>query len=213
VVKETKEPRIRVLIAEDSPIVADGIVAILAKAEDVVVVGRARDGAEAIELIKRHQPDILLLDLRMPVVDGIGVLRWIKRSGSNARTVILTVFRSEGDVSQAIQAGANAYLLKDASTGEILTTIRRLHRGKARISRQRARELAPNVNSPDLKPVELDILALIVQGHNNRTIGTKLGLRTDTVKYHLRGLFSKLGVRKRAAAARQAFERGLLETR
>jgi len=212
VVKEMNEPAIRILIAEDHPVVADGIMAVLAKAKDMMVVGQARNGAEAIELLKRHQPDIVLLDLKMPVVDGIGVARWIKRSGSNTRTVILTIFHSESDVSQAIEVGADAYLLKDTSPGEILKTIRRVHRGKARISLEWAHRLAPQVNSAELKPLELDILALIVQGHDNQTIGSKLGLRTDAVKYHLRGLFSKLGVRKRAAAARQAIERGLLGT-
>ena len=208
-VKKIKAPRIRVLVAEDSPIVADGIVAILVTARDIVVVGQARDGAEAIELIKRHQPDIALLDLRMPVVDGVGVVRWVKRSGSNTRTVILTIFGGESDVRQAIQAGADAYLLKDASTREILKTIRQVHRGEPRAS-QRGHGLAPNGNSAELEPVELDILTLIVQGHDNRTIGSRLGLETDAVKYHLRGVFSKLGVRKRAAAARQAIERGLI---
>ncbi len=201
---------IRILVAEDHPVVADGILAVLAKAKDMVVVGRARNGAEAIELLKLHQPDIVLLDLRMPVVDGIGVVRWIKRSGSNARTVILTIFCSESDVSQAIQAGAEAYLLKDTPPGEILKTIRGVHLGKARISREGRKAPAPDVNSADLKPLELEILTLIVQGHNNRTIGSQLELGTDAVKYHLRGLFSKLGVRKRAAAARQAIQRGLL---
>ena len=111
---------------------------------------------------------------------------------------------------QAAQAGANAYLLKDASPGEILKTIRRVHGGKVGISREWAQELAPTMNSAELKPVELDILALVVQGEDNRTIGTKLGLATDAVKYHLRGIFSKLGVKKRAAAARKVIEHGIL---
>jgi len=209
VVKETDKPAIRILVAEDHPVVADGILAVLAKAKDMVVVGRARDGEEAIELLKRHQPDIVLLDLRMPVVDGVGVMKWIKHAGSNARTIILTVYRGESDVGQAIQAGANAYLLKDASPGEILKTIRGVHQGTAPISSQWARRLTPAMKASDLKPLELDILALVVQGHDNRTIGSKLGLGTDAVKYHLRGIFSKLGVRKRSAAARQAIERGL----
>ena len=206
--EEVNKPRIRVLVAEDHPIVADGIVAILAKAKDMVVVGRARDGAEAIELVKQHQPDIVLLDLRMPVVDGIGVARWINDSGSTARAVFLTMFDSEKDVSQAIRAGADAYLQKDTPAAEILKTIRHVHRRKERISNNRARELAPSANSVDLNSLELEILGLIVQGDDNRTIGFKLGLRTDAVKYHLRGLFSKLGVKKRAAAARRAIEHG-----
>jgi two-component system NarL family response regulator len=210
VVKENNKPGIRILVAEDQPVVADGIVAVLERAKDIVVVGQAKNGAEAIELLKQHRPDIVLLDLRMPVVDGIGVMRWIQRSGSNTRTVILTVFRSKSDVSQAIAAGANAYLLKDMSPRDILKTIRRVHRRKGPLSGEWPQELAPSVESADFNPLELNILALVVQGHDNRTIGSQLGLGTDTVKYHLRRLFSKLGVRKRAAAARQAIERGLL---
>jgi two-component system NarL family response regulator len=178
-----------------------------------MVIGLAKDGRQAIELLKRHQPDIVLLDLRMPLVDGIGVARWIKRSGSTTRAVILTSFQSETDVSQAVQTGASAYLLKDTSPAEMLKTIRRVHRGQSQISRQKAQELVPTVNRADLKPLELKILGLILEGDDNRTIGTKLGLRTDAVKYHLRTLFSKLGVRKRAAAARQAIERGYLNPR
>jgi DNA-binding NarL/FixJ family response regulator len=210
-VKEINKPIIRVLVAEDHPVVADGILAVLAKAKDIVIVGQARNGAEAIDLLQRHRPDVALLDLRMPVVDGIGVARWIKDSDLNTRIVILTIFRSESDVSQAIQAGANAYLLKDASPSEILRTIRRVHRGESGISRKWAQEAILKQNSIDLKPLESEILALIVQGLDNRTIGAQLGLGTDAVKYHLRVLFSKLGVRKRAAAARQAMERGLLQ--
>lgn len=206
--EKNKLPRIRVLIAEDHPIVADGIVAILTKAKEMVVVGRARNGAEAIELVKQYQPDIVLLDLRMPVVDGTGVARWIKESGSTARAVFLTMFHSEKDVSQAIRAGADAYLLKDSPAAEILETIRDVHRRKKRTSLTRARAPAPSANSDDLNSLELEILALIVQGDNNQTIGVKLCLRTDAVKYHLRGLYSKLGVKKRAAAARRAIERG-----
>jgi two-component system NarL family response regulator len=210
-VKELNKPGIRVLVAEDHPIVADGIIAVLANAKDIVVVGRARNGAEAIEQLKQHQPDIVLLDLRMPVVDGIAVANWVKHSGSNARMVILTIFRSEGDVRQAFEAGASAYLLKDASPGEILKTIRQVHGGKTRISDERQGTQASHVNSIDLKPLELDMLTLIVQGHDNRTIGSQLGLGTDAVKYHLRALFCKLGVKKRTAAARMAIERGLLK--
>jgi len=212
VVKESDQPVIRILVAEDHPIVADGILAVLAKAKDMVVMGRARNGEEAIELIKHHQPDIVLLDLRMPLVDGIGVLKWIKRTGSSARSIVLTIYRGESDVSQAIQAGANAYLLKEASAGEILRTIRRVHRRKALFSHDQTTRRAPCVNSSEIKPLELEMLALLVEGYDNRSIGTRLGLGTDAVKYHLRGLFSKLGVKKRTAAARQAIERGLLGT-
>jgi DNA-binding NarL/FixJ family response regulator len=210
--KEMNKPAIRIVVAEDHPIVADGIVEVLKRAKDMLVVGQARDGAEAIKLLEQHRPEIVLLDLRMPVVDGIGVIRWIKRSGSSTRTVILTVFRGESDIGQALQAGADAYLIKDASTREILRTIRRVLRGAARISTHWGQGLAPNRSSADLKPLELNILTLVVQGHNNRTIGSRLGLGTDAVKYHLRAVFSKLGVRKRAAAARQAIERGLVAT-
>jgi two-component system NarL family response regulator len=209
-VKDTNKPGIRILVAEDHPIVMDGILAVLAKAKDMEVVGQARNGAEAIELLKQRQTDVALLDLRMPVLDGLEVAKWIKHSGLNIRTVILTIFHSENDVSQAIQAGVNAYLLKDASPGQILKTIRRVHEGESLIPRRWRQRLTPTLNPPDLKPLELDILTLIVEGHDNQTIGSQLGLSSDTLKYHLKGLFSKLGVGKRAAAARQAIERGLL---
>ena len=212
-VKDITGPAIRILVAEDHPVVSDGIVAILSEAKDIVIVGQASDGAQAIQMLESLRPDIVLLDLRMPSIDGIGVARWIKRSGSTARIVILTAFSSPGDVSQAFQAGANAYVLKDASTTEILNTIRRVHHLKSGISEEPACGLAPDVNSTDLQPSELEILALIVQGNTNRIIGTKLGLRTDAVKYRLRKLFSKLGVRKRTAAARRAIERGLIQAR
>ena len=204
------KPAIRVLIAEDHPIVADGITAILATATDIVVVAHAGDGAEAIEMLKRLEPDVVLLDLRMPVVDGIGVVQWIKDSGLNVRIVILTILRNENNITQAIQAGANAYLVKDAAPAEILKTIRRVHRGTARNSPEHVLEAAQKIDSARLNSLELDLLALIVQGHNNRTIGFKLGLSTDAVKYHLRGIFCKLRVRRRTAAARQAIERGLV---
>ena len=201
-------PRIRVLVAEDHPIVADGIAAILASAKDIVVVGQARDGVEAIEMLKRLEPDVVLLDLRMPVLDGIRVAQWIKDTGSNARTVILTICKNENNVAQANQAGAYAYLVKDAAPSEILKTIRHVYRGATRGS-PGCSHVKQKANAADLKPLELDLLALIVRGHDNRTIASQLGLGTDEVKYRLRGLFFKLGVRKRAAAARVAIERGL----
>ncbi len=209
-VNEIKQPIIRVLVAEDYPVVADGIVAVLTRANDIVVVGQARDGAEAIDLIKRHRPDIVLLDLRMPVVDGLSVARWMKGSGSTSRVIILTSFQSERDVNQAIQAGAKGYLLKDTPGKEILKTIRRVHKGGYCISPEVAQKLAPNMKYPGLTPLELEILGLILQGDDNRTIGTRLGLGREAVKYHLRGLFSRLGVRRRAAAVRQAIDRGFV---
>ena len=209
--KEADKPGIKILVAEDHPIVADGILAVLGRAKDIVVVGRARNGEEAIGLLKHHQPDIVLLDLRMPLIDGIGVMKWIKRTGSNTKPIILTMYHGENDVRQSIQSGARAYLLKDASTSEILKTIRRVHRGKAAISCQRRTREVACVKFRGLKPLELEILALIVEGYDNRKIGLKLGLGTEAVKYHLRGLFSKLGVRKRTTAARRAIESGLLK--
>jgi two-component system NarL family response regulator len=207
-VKEVEGPRIRILVAEDHPVVSDGIVAILSTAKDIVVIGQARDGAQAIEMLRQHQPDIVLLDLRMPVVDGIGVMRWIRSSVSTTHSVILTGFSSPGDVTEAIRAGAKAYLLKDMSAAEILKTIRRVYKSKSRTFARRTR--GPTMNSAALNPSELAILALIVQGCDNRTIGKKLGLRTHALKYRMRKLFVKLDVRKRAVAARRAIECGII---
>ena len=170
---------------------------------------RARNGEETIELLKLHQPDIVLLDLRMPLLDGIGVMKWMKRAGSKARPIILTIYSGKSDVDRAFQAGANAYLLKDSSPSKIVKIIRRVHRGKVPISFGRITPVPSVKKSAELKPLEVQLLGLIVEGYGNRRIGLQLGLGTNAVKYHLRGLFSKLGVRKRAAAARQAIERGL----
>jgi two-component system NarL family response regulator len=209
-VKEAKPAAIRILLAEGHPVVADGIAAILATARDMVIVGRAANGVEAIELLKRHEPDIALLDLRMPLMGGLEVARWISRSGSATRTVVLTSSRSESDRSEAMRAGARAYLLKDTPSTGILETIRRVHRAKISNSQNAPQPHGPTDKTADLKRVELEILELILQGDDNRTIGVKLGLRTNAVKYLLRGLYSKLGVKKRGAAARQAIERGLI---
>lgn len=209
-VKQVEALPIKLLIAEDHPVVSDGVRAILSKAKDMVVVGQARDGASAIEMLKHLQPDIALLDLRMPIIDGIGVLRWLKNSKSSTGTIILSGFRSAHDVDGAFRAGANAYLLKDVSAVQLLKTIRRVHRSKSWISETMAREFAPNSKSDDLNASELRILALVIEGHANRTIGLKLGLDADAVKYRLRRVFSKLGVTKRAAAAREAIERNLM---
>jgi two-component system NarL family response regulator len=211
VVTEVDKPAIRIVVAEDHPVVADGIVAVLARAKDMVVVGQAKDGAEAIELLEQHQPDIALLDLQMPALDGIGVLNWMRRSGSKTRTVILTIFAGDRNIGRAIQAGASAYLLKDTPVDEILNTIRRVQQGETGISRQQGQGSMPKLSSADLKPVETEILKLILQGDDNQTICSQLGLGANSLKYILRGLFSKLGVRKRAAAATAAIERGLLD--
>jgi len=205
-----QSPRIRVLIAEDYRIVADGIAKLLSEAADIVVVGLARDGAEATRLIERHRPDIALLDLRMPVLDGLGVARWIQTSGSAAQAIILTAFQSEREISDAHRAGVKAYLLKGTLPGEILKVIRQVHQGVRSI----ASVLDPAIErteSPALNPLELKILKLMVLGHNNQEIAQRLELRTDTVKYRLRTLFAKLGVKRRAAAARRAVEIGLVQ--
>jgi DNA-binding NarL/FixJ family response regulator len=206
-VNESKREPIRVLIAEDYQIVADGIVKILSEAADIVVVARARDGAEAIRLIERHRPDIALLDLRMPLVDGLGVARWIQSSGSSAQAILLTGFQSERDVGDAIRAGVKAYLLKGTAPGEILSTIRQVHQGERSVASGLARQVEP----PLLNPLELKVLKFVVLGCNNQEIATAMGLRTDTVKYRLRGVFSKLGVKKRTAAARKAVELGFIQ--
>jgi two-component system NarL family response regulator len=205
-----KPARIRVLLAEDHPVVADGIAAILGAAKDIVIVGLAANGVEAIELLKRYEPDIALLDLRMPLVGGVEVARWIRTSGSSTRAVFLTYSPSESDRSEAIRAGARAYLLKDTPPAGIVESIRRVHREKLRTFQGALLPNAQAVTAAGFKAVELQILRLILHGDDNQTIGAKLGLRSNAVKYLLKGLYSKLGVKKRGAAARQAIERGLI---
>jgi DNA-binding NarL/FixJ family response regulator len=202
------------LVVDDHPVVRDGIVGMVGSADDITVIGEASDGAEAVALAQVHAPDVVLMDLRMPRMDGVAALREFSRLGIASRVVVLTTFDADADVLPAIAAGATGYLLKDASRDELLHAIRAAAAGRTVLAPEVASRLVDRVRTPDaalLTPRELEILGLIADGATNRAAGDRLHLSEATVKTHLLSIYGKLGVGDRAAAVAEGFRRGLLD--
>jgi two-component system NarL family response regulator len=205
-----KEAKIRILVADDHPIVRDGIVSIIEVEKDMRLVALAGDGMEAVELAKQHLPDIVLLDLRMPRLDGLEVIAQIQSLQLPSKVIVLTTSESEQDVHLALKAGARSYLLKDTPRPMLLETIRKVHSGKTCIPPRIGQKLVENMNRPVLSVRELDILKLIAEGKSNKAIGDNLGITEGTVKTHVKNLLKKLPAPGRTAAVREAVHRGLV---
>jgi len=210
-VNEAGTQKIKILVAEDHPIVADGIIAILAKAKDMVLVGQARNGAETIDLLKRHQPDIVLLDLRMPVKSGIQAISEIRNQFPTARILVLSAFDGDEDIYRAIKAGAKGYLLKDTAREALMDCIRRVHGGETCIPPALAAKLADRVSGEALSTREVEVLQRIAAGKSNKEIGAELFISEGTVKTHVKSIFSKLDVVSRTEAVATATRRGLIQ--
>lgn len=204
---------IRLLVADDHPVVRDGIVGMVGSDPDVEVVGEASDGDEAVQLARALDPDVVLMDLRMPRMDGVAAIRELARLGIGGRVVVLTTFDADADVLPAIEAGATGYLLKDAPRDELLRAVRAAAAGQAVLAPTVASRLVGRVRTPEanvLSPRELEVLALVADGATNRAAGARLHLSEATVKTHLLSIYAKLGVGDRAAAVAEGFRRGLL---
>jgi len=205
-----KKAKIRIMVADDHAIVRDGIVSIVAGEKDLQLVAQAANGVEAVEFVKKHLPDILLLDLRMPGKDGLEVIAQIQSLQLQTRVIVLTTFESEQDIHQALKAGARGYLLKDTPRPELLDAIRRVHRGETCIPPRISQKLVEKMNRPELTEREGEILRLIAEGDSNKAIGDKLGITEGTVKTHVKGLLKKLDVPGRTAAVKEAVHQGLI---
>jgi DNA-binding NarL/FixJ family response regulator len=207
---------IRLLIADDHPVVRDGLTGIFDGDPGFEVLGQASDGAEAVELAERLAPDVVLMDLRMPNLDGLGAIAELGRRGVPARVLVLTTYDTDADVLPAIQAGATGYLLKDAPRTELLRAVRAAARGESVLSPSVASRVLGRVRRPasdepgDLSPRELEILELVAKGTTNREAAKRLFISEATVKTHLLHIYAKLGVNDRAAAVAAGFDRGLL---
>ena len=204
---------IRVLVADDHPIVRSGIVALLEAAGDVEVVGQAANGAEAVELALSLTPDLVLMDLRMPVLDGDEATARILAAAPTVRVIVLTTYESDESILKAIEAGASGYLLKAAPQEEILAGIRSVARGEVALAPSIAALLVRRVAAPTpvkLSERETQVLALVAQGQSNPAIAKTLFLSEATVKTHLIHVFEKLGVNDRTRAVTLAMELGLL---
>lgn len=203
---------VRVLVVDDHPVVRSGITAVLASQHDFELVGEAADGAEAVRLALQLQPDLILMDLRMPVRDGVSAIAEIVRAQPAMRVVVLTTFVTDGDVLRAIEAGAVGYLLKDVPHDELFRALRAVARGERYLAPLVAERLVAHLQQPtraDLTERELQVLACVASGSSNREIATTLGITEPTVKAHLVHVFEKLGVENRTAAVRVATDRGL----
>jgi|SRR5215813_4134795 len=207
---EIKGEAIRVLVVDDQFVVRMGLVSIIDAQPDMRVVAEALNGRMAIELFRQHSPQITLMDLRMPVMDGIEATRSLIRDFPQARIIVLTTYEGEEDIHRALQAGARGYLLKDALRDELLSAIRAVHLGRKYIPPDIAARLAERIPMSDLTTRELEVLGLIVKGMNNADIAAALSISRGTVKIHVNNILSKMGVSDRTQAATAAIKRGIV---
>src|SRR5882672_4107833 len=203
--------RIRVLIAEDHSLVRRGLAAIINMEEDVTVVGEAGDGEQAIEQWRRLRPDVVLMDLRMPRLEGVEAIKRIRAEDPKAGIIVLTTFDHDEDIYAGLRAGAKAYLLKDVQPEELFRCIRTVHAGEAYLQPKVAAKLAQRVQEEPLTERETQILKLLAEGKSNRAIGQFLFIAESTVKSHLKSLFVKLDVTSRAEAIALAARKGLVK--
>ena len=207
----TKKKRIRILIVDDHSVVREGLVSLVKRKSDMVVVGEGSNGREAVDLWKKHRPDVTLLDLRMPVLDGVGAIKEIRELDENAQIVVLTTYDGDEDIYRAIKAGAKAYLLKDTARDALVETVRRVHAGETYLPPQLAAKLAERVSGEALSPREVEVLQRMAAGKSNKEIGAELFISEGTVKTHLKNIFSKLDVVSRTEAVATATRRGLIQ--
>jgi DNA-binding NarL/FixJ family response regulator len=204
---------ITLLIVDDHPIVRDGLSGMFATDPGFEVLGEATDGAEAIRLAKTLKPDVILMDLRMPGMDGLAAIKELARLRVPARVLVLTTYDTDNYVLPAIEAGATGYLLKDAPRAELLRAVQAAAAGQSVLSPAVATRLVTRVRTPEEDPLshrELEVLGLVAAGTTNREAAAKLFISEATVKTHLLNIYTKLGVSDRAAAVAEAFNRGLL---
>jgi DNA-binding NarL/FixJ family response regulator len=204
---------IRLIIADDHPVVRDGLSGMFATDPGFEVLGEAADGAEAVRLAETLKPDVILMDLRMPGMDGVTAITELGKRGIPSRVLVLTTYDTDSHVLPAIEAGATGYLLKDAPRDELLRAVRAAAHGQSVLSPSVAARLMSRFRAPGsdlLSQRELEVLELVAAGSTNREAAAKLFLSEATIKTHLLNIYAKLGVSDRAAAVAEAYNRGLL---
>src|SRR3984885_4007908 len=202
--------KIRVLCVDDHPIVREGLASILGLQTDMEMIGGAGSGAEALEFFRKVQPDITLVDLRLPDMSGHELTRQLLAQSSNARAIVLTSFEGDVDIERALAAGARGYVVKGMVREELLHAIRAVHGGKQHVPSAVAAKLVDHLGSEKLTQRELDVLKEVARGRRNKEIGATLFIAEDTVKMHMKSILMKLGVSDRTEAVTIALRRGII---
>jgi len=203
-------PTIRVLCVDDHPLVRKGIASILANEADLQLVGEAGDGREAVEAFRLHKPDVTLMDLRMPQMDGIEATKLIRQENPEARIIALTSYDGDQEIYRSLEAGVRGYILKEMVHTEIVRAIRVVHSGKRLMPAEVAERLSEHFPQVTLTPREVEVLTFVAQGLGNKEIGAQLGTAAGTVKMHLQNILCKLGASDRTHAVTLAIRRGII---
>ena len=204
-------PAIRIITVDDHPMLREGIAAVLAGEADMVLVGEASNGREGIEQFRAHRPDVTLMDLQMPVMNGTDAIIAIRKEFPDARIIVLTTYSGDAQAARAFEAGAAGYLLKNMVRKELVETIRSVHNGKKRIPPEIAVEIAEHHSDDALTEREIEVLKQVAAGSANKMVAHNLKLSEETVKAHMKNILSKLGANDRTHAVTIALKRGIIE--
>ena len=202
---------IRILIVDDHPVLREGIAAVLASETDMVLVAEAANGRDAVEQFRAHRPDVTLMDIQMPVMNGTDAILAIRKDYPDARIIVLTTYSGDAQAVRAFKAGASGYLLKSMLRKELVETIRSVHGGRKRIPPEIAVEMAEHHTDDALTEREIEVLRQVAAGNANKVVALRLAISEETVKAHMRSILSKLGANDRTHAVTIALKRGIIE--